>query len=110
MIPMYKVVLLAGPALVASYTAHAERVAAPRGGIVQALELDLMDLMDLLNLSDTSCIPYVVHRDLMAVLHTVYASTGPSREATTIGLTHHAGRHPMYKGGMAPISVRVVRC
>ena len=99
--------LLAGPALISSYTAHAERVVAPRGGIVQALELDLMDL---LNLSDTSCIPSVVHRDMMAVLHTVYASTSPSREATSIGLTRHTGRHPMYKGGMAPISIRVVRC
>ena len=56
MIPMVKVVLLAGPALIASYTAH------------------------------------------------------PTREPVTIGLSHHAGRHPMYKGGVAPISVRVVRC
>ena len=107
MIPMYKVVLLAGPALIASYTAHPSKIVDPQGGIIRALERDIMDL---LNLSDTACIPHVVYRDLIAVLHTVYASTSPSREAINIGLTHHAGRHPMYKGGVAPISVRVVRC
>lgn len=107
MIPMYKVVLLAGPALVASYSAHPSRIIDPRGGIVQALELDLVDL---LNLQDTSHIPPVVHNDMMATLRTVHSLGGPSREAVNIGLTHHAGRHPMYRGGVAPISVRVVKC
>lgn len=107
MIPMFKVVLLAGPALIASYSAHPSRIVDPRGPVMRALELDIMDL---LNLSDPVHMPYVVHRDMVAVLHTVYASTGPSREAVNIGLTHHAGRHPMYKGGVAPISIRVVKC
>lgn len=107
MIPMYKVVLLAGPALIASYTAHPSKIVDPQGGIIRALELDLVDL---LNVPDATSIPPVVRRDMVAVLHTVYASTGPSREVINIGLTHHAGRHPMYKGGVAPISVRVVKC
>ena len=107
MTPMYKVVLLAGPALIASYTAHPTKIVDPQGGIIRALESDLVDL---LNLSDATSIPPVVRRDMIAALNTVYASTGPSREAVVIGLTHHAGRHPMYKGGVAPISVRVVRC
>lgn len=107
MTPMYKVVLLAGPALIASYTAHPTRIKDPRGGIMQALELDLMDL---LNLSDTSCIPTVVHRDLTEAISRAIDGDNPSREPAVIGLSHHAGRHPMYKGGMAPISVRVVRC
>lgn len=107
MIPMYKVVLLAGPALIASYTAHPTKIVDPQGGIMQALELDLMDL---LNLSDTSHIPPVVHRDLISALGQAIGGSSPSREPTVIGLTHHAGRHPMYKGGVAPISVRVVRC
>lgn len=107
MIPMVKVVLLAGPALTASYTAHPTRIKDPRGGIMQALELDLMDL---LNLSDTSHIPPVVRRDLIEAISRAIDGDNPSREPTVIGLSHHAGRHPMYKGGMAPISVRVVRC
>lgn len=107
MIPMYKVVLLAGPALIASYTAHPTRIKDPRGGIMQALELDLMDL---LSLSDTACIPTVVHRDLIEAIGRAIDGDNPSREPVTIGLSHHAGRHPMYKGGVAPISVRVVRC
>ena len=108
MTPMYKVVLLTGPALIASYTAHPTRIKDPRGGIMQALELDLMDL---LNLSDTSCIPTVVHRDLTeAIGRAIDGCLEPTREPTVIALSHHAGRHPMYKGGMAPISVRVVRC
>ena len=108
MTPMYKVVLLAGPALIASYTAHPTRIKDPRGGIMQALELDLMDL---LNLADTSCIPSVVHRDLTeAIGRAIDGRTEPTREPTVIALSHHAGRHPMYKGGVAPISVRVVRC
>lgn len=107
MIPMYKVVLLTGPALIASYTAHPTRIKDPRGGIMQALELDLMDL---LNLSDTACIPSVVHRDLTEAINRAIDGDNSSREPTVIGLSHHAGRHPMYKGGMAPIAVRVVRC
>ena len=107
MTPMYKVVLLTGPALIASYTAHPSRIKDPRGGIMQALELDLMDL---LNLSDTSCIPTVVHRDLTEAISRAIDGDNPSREPTVIALSHHAGRHPMYKGGLAPISVRVVRC
>lgn len=107
MIPMIKVVLLAGPALIASYTAHPTRVKDPRGGIMQALELDLMDL---LNLSDTACIPSVVHRDLTEAISRAIDGDSLAREPTVIGLSHHAGRHPMYKGGVAPISVRVVRC
>lgn len=107
MIPMYKVVLLAGPALIASYTAHPSRIKDPRGGIMQALELDLMDLLDL---SDTACIPSVVHRDLTEAIGRAIDGAGPSREPVVIGLSHHAGRHPMYKGGVAPISVRVVKC
>lgn len=107
MIPMYKVVLLAGPALIASYTAHPSRIKDPRGGVMQALELDLMDL---LNLSDTACIPSVVHRDLTETISRAIDGAGPSREPVVIGLSHHAGRHPMYKGGVAPISVRVVKC
>lgn len=107
MIPMYKVVLLAGPALISTYSGHPSRIADPLCGIMQALELDLMDL---LNLSDTSHIPPVVHRDLISALGQAIGGNGPSREPTVIGLSHHAGRHPMYKGGAAPISVRVVRC
>lgn len=108
MIPMVKVVLLAGPALIASYTAHPSRIKDPRGGIMQALELDLMDL---LNLSDTACIPTVIHRDLTEAINRVIdGQYTPPREAVTIGLSHHAGRHPMCKGGVVPISVRVVRC
>lgn len=107
MIPMYKVVLLAGPALIASYTAHPTKIVDPQGGIIQALE---QDLMDLLNLSDISHIPPVVRRDLISALGQAVGGSGPSREPVTIGLSHHAGRHPMYKGGVVPISVRVVRC
>lgn len=108
MTPMYKVVLLTGPALVASYTAHPARIKDPLGGIMQALELDLMDL---LNLSDTSHIPPVVRRDLIeAIGRAIDGCAEPTREPVVIALSHHAGRHPMYKGGMAPISVRVVRC
>lgn len=108
MIPMVKVVLLAGPALISTYSGHPSRVADPLGGVIQALELDLMDL---LNLSDTSHIPPVVRRDLIeAINRAIDGQYTPPREAVTIGLSHHAGRHPMYKGGVAPISVRVVRC
>lgn len=107
MIPMYKVVLLAGPALIASYTAHPARIKDPRGGIMQALELDLMDLI---NLSDTACIPTVVHRDLTEAINRAIDGDSPSREPAVIGLSHHAGRHQMYKGGVAPISIRVVKC
>lgn len=108
MIPMVKVVLLAGPALISTYSGHPSRVADPQGGVIQALELDLMDL---LNLSDTSHIPPVVRRDLIEVIsRAIDGQYTPPREAVTIGLSHHAGRHPMYKGGVAPISVRVVRC
>lgn len=108
MTPMYKVVLLTGPALVASYTAHPTRIKDPLGGIMQALELDLMDL---LNLSDTSHIPPVVRRYLIeAIGRAIDGCTEQTREPVVIALSHHAGRHPMYKGGMAPISVRVVRC
>ena len=107
MIPMYKIVLLAGPALISSYTAHPSRIVDPQGGIVRALELDLVDL---LNVPDITSIPPVVRRDLISVLGQTVGGSGPSREDINIGLTHHAGRHPMYKGGVAPISVRVVRC
>lgn len=107
MIPMYKVILLAGPALIASYTAHPSKIVDPHGGIVRALELDLVDL---LNVPDTTSIPPVVRRDLISALGQAVGGSGPSREPVVIGLSHHAGRHPMYKGGVAPISVRVVRC
>lgn len=108
MIPMYKVVLLAGPALVSSYTAHPTRIVDPQGGVMRALELDLMDL---LNLSDAADIPSVIHRDLVeAIGRAIGGQCTPPREAVTIGLSHHAGRHPMYKGGVAPISIRVVKC
>lgn len=108
MIPMVKVVLLAGPALIATYTAHPSRIVDPQGGVMRALELDLMDL---LNLTDTADIPPVVHRDLVeAIGRAIGGQYTPPREAVTIGLSRHAGRHPMYKGGVAPISVRVVRC
>lgn len=108
MIPMVKVVLLAGPALISTYSGHPSRIADPLGGVMQALEIDLMDL---LNLSDTSHIPPVVRRDLIeAINRAIDGQYTPPREAVTIGLSHHAGRHPMYKGGVAPISVRVVRC
>lgn len=107
MTPMYKVVLLAGPALISTYSGHPSRVADPQGGVIQALELDLMDL---LNLSDTSHIPPVVRRDLIEAISRAIDGDNPSREPTVIALSHHAGQHPMYKGGMAPISVRVVRC
>lgn len=107
MIPMYKVVLLTGPALIASYAAHPSRILDPQGGIIRALELDLVDL---LNVPDTASIPPVVRRDLISALRKTVGGSGPSREAINIGLSHHAGRHPMYKGGVAPISVRVVRC
>lgn len=108
MIPMVKVVLLAGPALISTYSGHPSRIADPLGGVMQALELDLMDL---LNLSDTSHIPPVVRRDLIeAIGRAIGGQYTPPREAVTIALSHHAGRHPMYKGGVAPISVRVVRC
>lgn len=108
MTPMYKVVLLAGPALIASYTAHPLRIKDPRGGIMQALELDLMDL---LNLSDTACIPSVVHRDMVEVIGRAIDNCQEStRVPPCIGMTHCGSRHPMYKGGPAPIFLRVVRC
>lgn len=108
MIPMVKVVLLAGPALIASYTARLTHIKDPRGGVMQALKLGLMDL---LNLSDTACTPTVVHRDLTeAINRAIDGQYTPPREAVNIGLTHHASRHPMYKGGVAPISIRVVKC
>lgn len=107
MIPMIKVVLLVGPALIASYTAHPSRIVDPQGGVMRALELDLIDL---LNLSDTSQVPSVIRRDLIEAISQAVGGSATPREPVTIGLSHHAGRHPMYRGGVAPISVRVVRC
>lgn len=108
MTPMYKVVLLAGPALIASYTAHPLRIKDPRGPIMQALELDLMDL---LNLPDPACIPPVIHRDMVEVIgKAIDGCQESTRVPPCIGLTHCASRHPMYKGGVTQIFLRVVRC
>lgn len=105
MIPMYKVVLLAGPALISTYSGHPSRITDPLGGVVAALKLDLMDL---LRVPDTVCVPWVVFRDMMEALK--QGVNAPTRHEVVIGMTSHASRHPMYKGGVAPISVRVVRC
>lgn len=107
MIPMYKVVLLAGPALISSYTAHPSKIVDPQGGIVRALELDLVDLLDV---PDATSIPPVIRRDLIEAISRAIDGDNPSREPMVIALSRRAGRHPVYRGRMAPISVRVVRC
>ena len=107
MTPMVKVSLLAGPALISAYVAHPERVVALHGPVMDGLERDLMDL---LNLPDPALIPSVVWKDLRAALERGTDSPGQHQQVA-IGLTHPAGRHPMFKGrDSAPIMVRVSKC
>lgn len=105
MTPMYKISLLAGSALIACYSAHPTRILNVQGGVRSALDLDLMDLM---NLPDPALIPPVVQRDLTSALERGIRDR--QIQTVVIGLTNAASRHPMFKGGIVPIGIRMVRC